>query len=149
MDLNELYQELILDHNRHPHNVGRLDDATATAEGYNPLCGDRLTVYLKVRDGRIEDVRFEGEGCAISVASASMMTDAVKGKTVEEAERLFRGFRTLVMGEEPAADDERPDLGKLTILEGVKSYPSRVKCATLAWHTLDSALHGKGSASTE
>lgn len=148
MDLQELYQEVIVDHNRRPRNFGRLEGANRRAEGYNPLCGDRLTVYLKVGDdGTIEDIAFEGEGCAISVASASLMTDHLKGRPVQEAEDLFGGFRELVMGEGGEPDTER--LGKLAALGGVRAYPSRVKCATLCWHTLQAAVHGEKEASTE
>jgi len=146
-DLRELYQEVIFDHNRNPRNFGRLEGATHRAEGHNPLCGDQLTLYLKVgEDGRIEDVAFEGKGCAISTASASLLTEAVKGRTLEEAERLFRGFHGMIM-DEPAP--EPVELGKLEVLGGVKEYPTRVKCATLAWHTLHAAIEGKDQVSTE
>lgn len=149
MDLQELYQEVIVDHNRRPRNFGRLDDANRTAEGYNPLCGDRLTIFARVSDdGTIEDVSFEGEGCAISVASASLMTDHLKGRKVEEAEQLFGGFRELVTGSGAAAGDDEA-LGKLAALGGVRAYPSRVKCATLCWHTLQAAVHGKSETTTE
>jgi nitrogen fixation NifU-like protein len=138
-DLRELYQEVILDHNRRPRNFAPLDGANRTAEGYNPLCGDRLTVYLEVREGVVRRAAFEGAGCAISKASASMMTETVKGKTVEEAERMFRDFQAMVTtpaGEEPPI----ADLGKLAVFAGVREYPARVKCASLAWHTLNAAL---------
>jgi nitrogen fixation NifU-like protein len=147
MDLTDLYQEIIVDHNRSPRNFGKLDDLTQQAEGYNPLCGDRLTLYLRVKDGIIEDVSFDGAGCAISVASASLMTEGVKGKTEQEAVTLFKQFHELVTtisDESPA-----PSLGKLAALAGVRAYPTRVKCATLAWHTLDSALTGRNDAKTE
>lgn len=148
MDLQDLYQEVIVDHNRKPRNLGRLDDANHTAEGYNPLCGDRLTIFARVSDdGTIEDVSFEGEGCAISVASASLMTDHLKGRTVADAEQLFDGFRELVTGNSTGPDDEA--LGKLAALGGVRAYPSRVKCATLCWHTLQAAVHGESEVSTE
>ena len=148
MDLQELYQEVIVDHNRRPRNFGRLEGANRQAEGYNPLCGDRLTVYMKVAgDGTIEDIAFEGEGCAISVASASLMTDHLKGRPVEEAEDLFGGFRELVTGDGSEPDTDR--LGKLAALGGVRAYPSRVKCATLCWHTLQAAVHGETEATTE
>lgn len=145
-DLRDLYQEVIFDHNRHPRNFGRLAHANHQAEGFNPLCGDRLTLYLTVDEHDvIRDVGFDGKGCAISVASASLMTEAVKGKTVQEAKRLFEGFHRLVAGGESDAK-----LGKLRVLEGVKAYPSRVKCATLAWHTLQAALNDQTqSVSTE
>ena len=146
-DLRDLYQEVIFDHNRNPRNFGRLEGATHRAEGHNPLCGDQLTLYLRVgEDGRIEDVAFEGKGCAISTASASLLTEAVKGRTLEEAERLFRGFHGMIM-DEPVP--EPVELGKLEVLEGVKEYPTRVKCATLAWHTLHAAIEGKDQVSTE
>lgn len=141
-DLRDLYQELIVDHNRRPRNFGPLEDADRRAEGHNPLCGDRVTVYVKLDGERIADVRFEGAGCAISTASASLMTLAIKGKTVAEAEALFADFHGLVTGH-----DEQPDalerLGKLAVLAGVREFPSRVKCATLAWHTLNNGLHGE------
>lgn len=135
-DLKALYQEVIIDHNRHPRNCHRLADADRMADGFNPLCGDRLTVYLKLRDGVIADAAFEGEGCAISVASASLMTEHLKGKTESEAQAIFDRFRALVMGEEEAG----AGLDKLVVLAGVKEFPARVKCATLAWHTLTAAL---------
>lgn len=139
-DLKALYQEVIVDHNRHPRNCHRMNDATRRAEGYNPLCGDRLTVYLKLEQGKIVDVSFEGTGCAISVASASLMTEYLKGKTEAEAWTVFEHFHELVTG---AAEQEQVDLGKLSVLAGVREYPSRVKCATLCWHTLNSALRGE------
>ncbi|MGI8425478.1 MAG: Fe-S cluster assembly sulfur transfer protein SufU [Actinomycetota bacterium] len=135
-DLKALYQEVIIDHNRHPRNCHRLADADRMADGFNPLCGDRLTVYLKLRDGVIADAAFEGEGCAISVASASLMTEHLKGKNESEAQAIFDRFRALVMGEEEAD----AELDKLVVLAGVKEFPARVKCATLAWHTLTAAL---------
>ena len=140
-DIGELYQQVILDHNKKPRNFRELDDPTATAEGYNPLCGDQLKLYVKVdAEGRIEDVSFVGSGCAISKASASMLTVNVKGKTVEEATTLFEEFHRLVMGQLDPADENH--LGRLTIFAGVKEYPARVKCASLAWHTLRAALQG-------
>jgi nitrogen fixation protein NifU and related proteins len=135
-DLKTLYQEVIIDHNRHPRNCHKLADADRVADGFNPLCGDRLTVYLKLRDGVIADAAFEGEGCAISVASASLMTEQLKGKTESEARAIFDRFRALVTGEEEAG----AGLDKLVVLAGVKEFPARVKCATLAWHTLSAAL---------
>ncbi len=138
-DLKALYQEVIIDHNRHPRNCHRLVDADRKADGFNPLCGDRLTVYLKLRDGRIADAAFEGEGCAISVASASLMTEHLKGKTESEAQAIFARFRALVTGEDGAAGG----LDKLVVLAGVKEFPARVKCATLAWHTLSAALRDR------
>jgi nitrogen fixation NifU-like protein len=138
-DLRELYQEVILDHNKHPRHFGVLKDATHQAQGKNPLCGDEVTIYLKVNDGKIEDVSFEGHGCAISTASASLMTEALLGKTLEEAEALFQTFHTLITGSSPPK--EVP--GKLAVFAGVRDYPTRVKCAILAWHTLEAALAGK------
>jgi len=143
-DLRDLYQELIVDHNKNPRNYGVLANANRRAEGYNPLCGDKVTVYLHVDGDRIGDVRFEGAGCAISTASASLMTQAVKGKTVAEAEALFEAFHAMVTGQD-ASDDVAERLGKLAVLAGVREYPSRVKCATLAWHTLHNAAHGEAA----
>ncbi|HZP84627.1 MAG TPA: SUF system NifU family Fe-S cluster assembly protein [Chthonomonadaceae bacterium] len=139
-DLRDLYQEVILDHNKRPRNFGKLEEATRKAEGYNPLCGDQVTVYLKLKEGVIEDIRFEGSGCAISKASASLMTSALKGKTTEEAARLFTEFHDLVTGESEADPDE---LGKLAVFSGVREFPARVKCASLAWHTLHAALENQ------
>jgi nitrogen fixation NifU-like protein len=140
-DLNELYQDLIKDHSKKPRNFRALDDATRHVEGYNPLCGDRFTVYLKMDGDRVADVSFQGAGCAISTASASMMTQSLKGKTRAEAEAIFRQFQRLVTGESPAGNAE--DLGKLVVFSGVRKFPVRVKCATLAWHTFYSALRGE------
>jgi nitrogen fixation NifU-like protein len=136
-DLRDLYQEVILDHYRRPRNFCPLADADCKAEGFNPLCGDRLTLYVKVKDGVIEDATFEGTGCAISTASASLMTESIKGKTEREAEKLFEGFHDVVTGHSATAE---VDLGKLEVLAGVREFPVRVKCATLAWHTLRAAL---------
>src|SRR5262245_15311219 len=145
-DLSDLYQEVILDHNRRPRNFRAMTDASHRAEGYNPLCGDRLTLYLKVDGDVISDVTFEGSGCAISKASASLMTDAIKGRTVSEATELFRRFHDVV-----TTPPDRPveDLGKLSVLSGVREFPVRVKCASLAWHTLKAALADEQSATTE
>ncbi|HEX5323596.1 MAG TPA: SUF system NifU family Fe-S cluster assembly protein [Capsulimonadaceae bacterium] len=146
--LRELYQEVILDHNKRPRNFGKLEDTDQYAEGHNPLCGDNVTVYLQMEDGVISNIRFEGSGCAISKASASMMTDAVKGKTQAEAEKLFAEFHDLVTSHEAEEDIEA--LGKLAVFAGVRDYPARVKCASLAWHTLHAALEKPGAAvSTE
>ncbi len=146
-DLRELYQEVILEHSKAPRNYGELPAANHKAEGYNPLCGDHFTVYLDLESGKIQDVRFQGAGCAISKASASMMTQSVKGKSREEAEKLFEQFRRLVTG---TANGDRESLGKLAVFAGVAEFPVRVKCATLAWHTLQAALEGKQeSISTE
>jgi nitrogen fixation NifU-like protein len=145
-DLRDLYQELILDHNKRPRNFKKLEDANRTAEGYNPLCGDKVKIYARLEDGRVKDVSFEGSGCAISKASASVMTESLKGKTVAEVEALFKRFRDLVTGKEPS----EADLGKLVVFSGVCEFPTRVKCATLAWHALAAALQGKDEAvSTE
>lgn len=150
-DLQDLYQEVIIDHNRSPRNFGKLDDATQVAEGYNPLCGDKLNLYLKTEDDVITDISFDGSGCAISVASASLMTDSLKGKTIQEAEQLFENFHNLIIDENEPELDQIQSLGKLAALAGVKEYPARVKCATLCWHTLHSALQGDTicSATTE
>ena len=137
--LQELYQEMILDHNRRPRNF-RVIEGGRQSEGYNPLCGDRLTVYLRVEDGRIQDVSFQGSGCAISKASASMMTDSVKGKTLEEAEALFERFHEMVTGGDGEPREGSEDLGKLSVLAGVRQFPIRVKCATLPWHALRAAV---------
>jgi nitrogen fixation NifU-like protein len=147
VDLRELYQEVILDHNRHPRNEGKLDSATHHADGYNPLCGDCVSVFLVVEDERVRDVRFEGSGCAISTASASLMTEAVKGKTVAEAESVFREFQSMVT--ETGEGSDHDHLGDLAALAGVRAHPVRIKCATLAWHTMHAALSGAAQASTE
>lgn len=145
-ELRDLYQEVILDHNKNPRNFGELEGATHRQDGHNPLCGDRVTVMLLLdEEKRIKDVRFSGEGCAISKASASVMTDAVKGKSPEEVEELFNTFHDLVMGHGSTGE-----LGKLAVFAGVSEFPMRVKCATLAWHTLQGALRGDaGQISTE
>ncbi len=142
-ELRDLYQEVIFDHNRRPRNFHKLPAANRHAEGFNPLCGDQLTVYMKVNDaGVIEEVSFEGRGCAISTASASIMTETLTGKTEQEAQALFEGFHRLVTGEGGASG---AGLGKLAVLGGVRDYPSRVKCATLAWHTVQAALRNESS----
>ena len=140
-ELRDLYQEMILDHGKRPRNFGELPGANRHAEGYNPLCGDRETVYLKVEGDVLEDVRFTGAGCAISTASASMMTEGLKGKTRPEADALFAKFHDLLTGETKAGPGGLP-LGKLTVFSGVREYPVRIKCATLPWHTLKAALNG-------
>ena len=148
-DLRDLYQEVVVDHSRHPRNFRKIDLPDQTVQGFNPLCGDKLTLYVKFNDQVIEDISFEGSGCAISKASASMMTATTKGKTKAEAEELFRQFHTLIT-EGPDGPVKREQLGKLAALGGVSEFPARVKCASLAWHTLRSALEGKGEAvSTE
>ncbi|MGH9839133.1 MAG: Fe-S cluster assembly sulfur transfer protein SufU [Blastocatellia bacterium] len=141
-EINELYQQVILDHNKKPRNFKRLENASRQQEGYNPLCGDQLTLYLNVEDDVIKDVGFQGQGCAISKASASMMTTAVKGKTKEEAEALFDEFHRMVKGDLDT-ETQPHHLGRLTILAGVREFPARVKCASLSWHTLRAALEGK------
>lgn len=147
-DLRELYQQVILDHNKRPRNFGHLDEANRHAEGRNPLCGDHLTVYLDVEGGIIKDAKFEGAGCAISRASASLMTDAVKGKPLEDVERMFEEFHKMVTS--GVNQDVEESLGKLAVFCGVREFPSRVKCASLAWHTLHAALEEKdATVSTE
>jgi len=141
VELRELYQEVILDHNKRPRNRGKLEEPTSSAEGHNPLCGDNVKVYLQTKDGRVEGIAFEGSGCAISTASASMMTEAIKGKTLDEIEVVFREFQQMVTATGEA--DEHPDLGDLVVLAGVREYPVRIKCATLPWHTLHAALQGE------
>ena len=145
-DLSDLYQEVILDHNRRPRNFHALEGASHSAEGYNPLCGDRLTLYLRLNGDTIEDVSFEGAGCAISKASASMMTDALKGRSVAEASALFDRFHRMVT---TPPSESVEDLGKLSALAGVREFPVRVKCASLAWHTLRAALNRERRTSTE
>lgn len=137
MDLKDLYRDVILDHNRQPRNFGRLEPADAHAEGYNPLCGDRLTISLRLDGDRVADVRFEGKGCAISTASASLMTEAIKGMDVAAVGRLFDRVHALLTQQD---EGHAADLGKLAALSGVREYPSRVKCASLCWHTLNAAL---------
>lgn len=147
-DLRDLYQEVILDHNRSPRNFGKLDGADLSADGHNPLCGDRLSVTVKLNGDRVSDVRFEGAGCAISKASASLMTEGVKGRTLDELPRLFDRFHRLVTDRTAPVDDA--ELGKLAVFAGVRDYPARVKCAVLAWHTLRAALdEGSEVVSTE
>lgn len=141
-ELRELYQQVILDHNKSPRNFGIIKNATQHSEGYNPLCGDHIDVYLIVEDGVVKDVSFKGEGCAISKASASLMTSVLKGKTKEETEKLFTKFHDLVTGKLGANPDIN-ELGKLAVFAGVQEFPVRVKCASLAWHTMISALYGK------
>ena len=147
-ELNDLYQEVILDHNKNPRNFREIETATATADGNNPLCGDALRVYVEMEDDRVKDVAFKGSGCAISKASASMMTQTVKGKSKEEAEVLFDEFHKMVTGELDTETDEN-NLGKLKIFAGVLEFPARVKCASLSWHTLHAALNNETEISTE
>jgi len=147
--LRELYQDVILDHSKHPRHFGKLEAATHTGEGFNPLCGDKVKVYLVVDSNeRIADIKFEGRGCAISQASASLMTDMLMGRTVAEAEKLMGGFLHLVKGED-AGDLNEADRERLDVMAGVSEFPMRVKCATLAWHTMKSALEGGQAAKTE
>jgi len=141
-DLRELYQEIILEHNKTPRNYRELATANHRAEGYNPFCGDHFTVYLDLEGDSIRDISFQGSGCAISQASASLMTQSVKGKTTVEAERVFDQFHKLVTGQSPA-NGNQAELGKLAVFAGVSEFPVRVKCATLAWHTLHAAMQGK------
>lgn len=146
-DLRELYQEVILDHNKRPRNFHPVDPHSHQADGYNPLCGDKVTIQLRLDgDGCIEDIGFQGDGCAISTASASIMTETLKGHTVDEARKLFDRFHHLVTDDDALPD---PELGKIGVLAGVRDYPMRVKCATLAWHTLQAALEERGRISTE
>jgi len=147
-ELSELYQQVILDHNKKPRNFHKLENANRSAQGYNPLCGDQLNVYLHVEDDQVKEVSFEGSGCAISKASASMMTQAVKGKTKSEAEQLFHEFHRMVTGELDE-ENEPNNLGRLTIFAGVRDFPARVKCASLSWHTMHAALEGENAVTTE
>jgi len=148
-ELSDLYQEVILDHNKSPRNFRKLEGANRTAEGYNPLCGDKVTIYIHVEDRVIKEISFEGSGCAISKASASMMTESLKGKSTAEAETIFERVHQMLTGEPGPRADSR-DLGKLAVLSGVWQFPARVKCASLSWHTLHAALKGEGRvASTE
>ena len=140
-NLHELYQEILLEHNNKPRNYRKLEDANRQADGYNPLCGDQITLYLKVEDDVIADVAFQGVGCAISRASASMLTQAVKGETLAKAEEIFDGFHALIT--DPDADVDYDLLGDLEMLSGVSAFPTRIKCAVLAWHTLNAAIEGK------
>jgi nitrogen fixation protein NifU and related proteins len=140
-ELTELYQQVILDHNRRPRNYGKLEGANRQAEGFNPICGDHLTLYLRLNGDVIDDLRFEGEGCAISKASASLMTDSLKGKTTAEAEALFERMHELLTGEGDV-EAQADELGKLAVFSGVREFPARVKCASLSWHALHSALEG-------
>jgi len=151
-DLRDLYQEVILDHGKRPRNFRHPDDANKLAHGQNPMCGDTLVVYLTVDDaGTITDCAFKGKGCAISTASASMMTELLKGKTVDEAERLFEAFHKLCTSDDPPSAEgvAEEDLDRLQVLSGVRTFPVRVKCATLAWHTMHAALEGREEVSTE
>jgi len=151
MDLRELYQDIILDHGRHPRNFRVMERPTHFAQGHNPLCGDRVTVYLTLNDDRITDISFQGRGCAISTAAASLMTEVLKGKTIADARALFAQFHARVTGGDPAEELSEPlaeEMDRLEPLTGVKAFPARVKCATLSWHAFDAALEGSGSATT-
>ncbi|MGE5568055.1 MAG: Fe-S cluster assembly sulfur transfer protein SufU [Rhodospirillales bacterium] len=139
--IKDLYQQVIVDHSKRPRNCRRLEGADRQVEGYNPLCGDKITLYLKLGDGVVKDISFEGSGCAISTASASLLTESLKGKSLADAEALFESFHRLVTGLQPS--HEEPKLGKLAVFSGVCDYPTRVKCATLAWHTLRAAIRGE------
>ena len=143
-ELRELYQEVILDHTRQPRNFREIPDANRKADGFNPLCGDKATIFLRVEDGVVKDVSFVGKGCSISTASASMMTESIKGKGVAEVEALFERFHALLTGDPSKPGASAADLGKLAAFSGVCEFPVRVKCATLPWHTLKAALHGQG-----
>ena len=147
-ELSELYQQVILDHNKKPRNFRKIEAPTHTAEGHNPLCGDQLTIYLDLENDQVQDVSFEGSGCAISKASASMMTQAVKGKTKQQAEDLFKEFHAMVTADSDQSESDS-GLGNLRIFAGVREFPVRVKCATLPWHTLHAALNKRESVSTE
>ncbi len=148
-NLRELYQEVILDHSKHPRNFGKLDPCSREAHGYNPLCGDTINIFVSLTDdGVIHDISFDGKGCAISMASASLLTDIIKGKSISEAERLFDEFHDLVTGKSDQLDAGE-DSERLMVLAGVKEFPMRVKCATLSWHALQSALHGDHDTTTE
>ena len=150
-ELSELYQQVILDHNKKPRNFRKLETANHSAEGFNPLCGDQLTVYLNLEEGAVKEISFEGSGCAISKAAASMMTQAVKGKSKQQAETLFNEFHGMVTGETEVSDEENGSdgLGNLKIFSGVREFPVRVKCATLPWHTMHAALNNQELISTE
>lgn len=147
MDLKDLYRDVIVDHNRNPRNFGKLDPADAHADGHNPLCGDRLSLYVNLDGGRIREVKFDGSGCAISVASASLLTEAVKGKTREEVHALFEDMHRLLTQQD--TDVELSKLGKLAALSGVREFPARVKCASLCWHTLNAALERQTEAQSK
>lgn len=149
-ELMDLYQEVILDHNKRPRNFGRLAEAAHHAHGNNPLCGDRLEIFLTIADDRVVEIAFEGAGCAISTASASIMTEIIKGKTLAEVQTIFESFHELLTGDPSIPADAPPELGKLAVFSGVRKFPVRVKCATLCWHTLQAALQeGAADVTTE
>ena len=139
-DLRELYQEVILDHSRNPRNFGKLENANHEADGNNPLCGDQITLYVSTADGIVTDISFEGSGCAISTASASLMTEVLKGKSIEDAQELFELFHGMVTGDPAGESPSAQSMGKLSVLAGVREFPVRVKCASLAWHTFKAAI---------
>lgn len=143
VDATDLYQEIIMDHTKSPRNYAHLEDADHQADGDNPLCGDELTVYIKLDDGIVEDIKFEADGCAISTASASVMTEAVQGEPIDEVEELIDTFQKLVTGDEEVNEIDPAELGDLAALRNVQNFPTRVKCATLSWHTLQAALDGR------
>jgi nitrogen fixation NifU-like protein len=147
-ELKEIYQQVILDHNKSPRNFRKIDPSTHSSEGLNPLCGDHVFIYLDVKDGIIQDISFEGNGCAISKSSASIMTAELKGKTVDEAEKIFNSFHEMVTGK-LTDEEEIENLGKLSVFQGVRDFPVRVKCASLAWHTMHAALHSETVVTTE
>lgn len=147
-DLKDLYQEIILDHNKNPRNYGKMNDCTHKAEGYNPMCGDHYSIYLKIENGLIVDVRFEGAGCAISKSSASMMTATLKGKSVEEAKKMFSEFQNMMTNDKPCLEVPE-EICTIEPLQGVREFPTRIKCATLIWHTMNNALNGEDKSSTE
>lgn len=148
LDLKTLYHDVIVDHNRSPRHFGKLEHPTQMVEGHNPLCGDKLGLYLEIKNNVITDISFDGEGCAISVASASLMTDSLIGKTVQQAQQLFSRFHNVIVQQEDVDMTQLESLGKISALAGVKEYPARVKCATLCWHALQSALTGNGASVT-
>jgi nitrogen fixation protein NifU and related proteins len=149
-DLRDLYQETILDHSKRPRNFREMPEATGHAQGFNPLCGDKATVFVRLEDGVVRDVSFKGAGCSISTASASLMTESLKGKSRAEVEEIFQRFHALITSDPSrAAENTAPELGKLAAFSGVSEFPVRVKCASLPWHTLKAALQGEGQASTE
>lgn len=145
-EIRDLYQEVVFDHNRNPRNFRVMENATRTIDGFNPLCGDRITLYVRLKDGLIDDVSFQGQGCAISTASASIMTEVVRGLTEQQAHDLFHTFHRITTGKN--AEVRLEELGKLAVLAGVRAYPARVKCATLAWHSLEAALNESETAVT-
>lgn len=147
-NLKDLYQEIILDHNKNPRNYGKMNDCTHKAEGYNPMCGDHYSIYLKIENGLIVDVRFEGAGCAISKSSASMMTANLKGKSIKEAKKMFNEFQNMMTSDKPCLKVPE-EICSIEPLQGVREFPTRIKCATLIWHTMNNALNGEDKSSTE